>query len=646
VFALAAAVAAWAGPEQYFAVKVVDTATGRGVPLVELRAVNDAAWWTDSAGLVAFDEPGLMDTEVYLQVQSPGYEYPADGFGYRGVRLRPVRGGTATIQLKRLNVAERLYRVTGAGIYRDSVLLGRPAPTRQPLLNAQVLGQDTVIATPYRGKIYWFWGDTNRVAYPLGHFGAAGATSEWPGRGGLDPAVGVDLTYFVGADGFSRPVVPEPSNAMRWILGVTTVPDETGIERLVASVAHVKELGYAFAWYLMMFDDERGVFTPVRRWEVHDPHQSAHPFRARVGTAGYCYWFPELRVRADLRSLTDLANYEAFTCVVGDGRWRGPETMVDRDPAGRVRWAWKAGADHLRTDRLNLLVKQGKLRAEESWQRLTDFETGKPLARGLESVAWNEHRQRWIAFLADRPGEAWFAEADTPVGPWGYARRVVTHGAYNFYNLAHHSFFDQEGGRRVYFEGTYTDSFSAARARTPRYNYNQLMYRLDLADERLQLPVAVYRVRNPDGATRLTLREQVAAENAWERIEEVAFFALPPECRRAGTVPVFAVERGGAAELTLVSPGPEAQPLFVALPAEASAAAGTVASEWSSPALAGLRPFRPNRGGEVFYAAATEPPAGCEVAGPALCRVWRAPNPHAPLDWRAEPAPATPPAAP
>ena len=71
-----------------------------------------------------------------------------------------------------------------------------------------------------------------------------------------------------------------------------------------------------------------------------------------------------------------------------------------------------------------------------------------------------------------KAGEIWFAEADTPVGPWAYARRVVTHGEYNFYNPTQHPFFDQEGGRLIYFEGTYSDFFSGARAQTPRYDYS------------------------------------------------------------------------------------------------------------------------------------------------------------------------------
>ena len=34
----------------------------------------------------------------------------------------------------------------------------------------------------------------------------------------------------------------------------------------------------------------------------------------------------------------------------------------------------------------------------------------------------------------------------------------------------------------IFFEGTYSDFFAAGGPLTPRYNYNQFMYRLDLAD--------------------------------------------------------------------------------------------------------------------------------------------------------------------
>src|SRR4051794_29594237 len=151
----------------FFKITIIDGETLRGVPLVELTTVNSIRYVSDSQGLIAFQEPGLMDHEVFFHVRSHGYEYPKDMFDNRGVKLKVRAGGHAEIKLKRLNIAERLYRVTGQGIYRDSLLLGEREPLRQPVLNGLVTGQDTVIATPYREKIYWFWGDTDRPSYPL-----------------------------------------------------------------------------------------------------------------------------------------------------------------------------------------------------------------------------------------------------------------------------------------------------------------------------------------------------------------------------------------------------------------------------------------------------------------------------------------------
>src|SRR4051812_46749182 len=172
-----------------FAIEVVDAQTKRGVPLIELRTVNEIRLVTDSNGLVAFAEPGLMGRKVFFHVRGHGYEFTKDGFGIRGKALDVVAGGSARIEVRRVNIAERLYRVTGAGIYRDSVILGRPVPIREPVLNAQVLGSDSVQGAVFRGQIRWFWGDTNRPGYPLGLFDTPTATSKLPGEGGLDPEV-------------------------------------------------------------------------------------------------------------------------------------------------------------------------------------------------------------------------------------------------------------------------------------------------------------------------------------------------------------------------------------------------------------------------------------------------------------------------
>ena len=74
-------------PGPYFTITVVDASTGRGVPLVELRTTHGVRLYTDSAGVAAFHEPGLMNQKVFFHVKSHGYEYPKDAFGYRGVRL-------------------------------------------------------------------------------------------------------------------------------------------------------------------------------------------------------------------------------------------------------------------------------------------------------------------------------------------------------------------------------------------------------------------------------------------------------------------------------------------------------------------------------------------------------------------------------
>ena len=82
------------------------------------------------------------------------------------------------------------------------------------------------------------------------------------------------------------------------------------------------------------------------------------------------------------------------------------------------------------------------------------------------SVYWNAYRNRWVMITVESfgstsmLGEIWYAEADTPLGPWVYARKVVTHDKYSFYNPKQHPMFDKDGGRIIFFEGTYTTTFS------------------------------------------------------------------------------------------------------------------------------------------------------------------------------------------
>lgn len=513
---------------RYFVISAVDSETGRGVPLAELKTTSEVTYFTDSGGRVAFYEPGLMGQKVFFYVKSDGYEYPQDELGNRGTILQVVPGGEAVLKLKRVNIAERLYRVTGEGIYRDTLLAGRKAPLKNPAINAQVTGQDTVMVAPYRGKLYWFWGDTDFPSYPLGNFAATGATSELPGRGGLDPAVGVDLDYFTQADGFVKPMLDIPGEGMKWLFGLMTLADHSGHERLLARYYRMKGLDEVFETGLALFDDDVRVFRRL----VEFPKDTkigpdGRPFRVSVRGKDYYYFsspypLPCIRVKADWDEVQHIENYEAYTCYAP-----GKGSLPERDADGKLVCGWKQNSFPMTWEEQKKLIASGKLSTKEAMWQLRDIDTGEPIEASA-GVYWNAYRNRWIAILQKNVGAVYFAEGDTPVGPWVYAKKVMQHDNYTFYWPTQHPFFDQDGGRIIYFEGTYTDSFSSARTRTPRYNYNQLMYRLRLDDDRLRLPAPVYRLRGGE----YRMRDGVYD---WSKVESLDFFALPPKQRGTTT---------------------------------------------------------------------------------------------------------------
>ncbi len=472
----------------YFQIQVTDALTGRGVPLVELRTVNDIPYFTDSAGRVAFYEPGLMDQEVFFHVSSHGYEFPADGFGYRGRKLRVTEGGRATLKIRRVNIAERLYRVTGGGIYRDTRLLGLPAPLQQPVLNARVLGSDSVVSALYNDRIHWFWGDTNRPSYPLGNFHVPGATSRLPSQGGLPPEKGVDLEYLERPDGFARPTAQLPGQGPTWINGLVVLDDSAGRQRMFASYVKVEPPLKVYERGMAEFSDATQSFEKRRQFELDAPARpGGHPLRhSEGGGEAYVYFpdpFPLVRVRATVDSLLDPSQYEAYSCFEAGSRQ--DNLRLDRGPDGKLRFGWKTNTLPLTQSLERQLVEDGHLAEGDRLLDVRDVVSGKPVQIHGGSVNWNAFRQRWIliaveSFGSSALGEVWYAEAASLVGPWSRARKIVTHDKYSFYNPKQHPLFDQQGGRIIYFEGTYTNMFSGNPDRTPRYNYNQVMYRLDL----------------------------------------------------------------------------------------------------------------------------------------------------------------------
>ena len=497
---------------RYFKIVVADQQTGRGVPLVELETVNNIRYVTDSNGIVAFFEPGLMDKRVFFHVRSHGYEFPKDGFGIPGKALQVTPGGSARLSIKRINIAQRLYRVTGGGIYRDSVLVGHPVPITKPLINAQVLGQDSVLSAVYRGKIYWFWGDTNRPAYPLGNFHAPGATSDLPAEGGLDPEVGVNLSYFLDPQGFlgekdfARPTAAMPGEGPTWLDGLVTLPDETGRQQMFARYVKVKKPMQIYQQGLVRFNDQTKRFEKLEEFDLNAPlFPQGHPLKHTVDGVEYVYFanpYPLVRVRATAEEYQRLSSYEAFTCLKPGSRIDDPKVDRgnDRDAEdGSLRYSWKKDTPVVGSLEQAKLVQAGHLKREEALMQMRDRDTKKPVLAHRSSVYWNRYRNKWVMIVTQSMGtsmlgEVWFSEADAPQGPWVDAIKVVTHEKYSFYNPKQHPMLEKDNGRTIFFEGTYVTTFSGNSQKTPRYDYNQIMYKLDLSDPRLAMPAEPRRI--------------------------------------------------------------------------------------------------------------------------------------------------------
>ncbi|MFN0134884.1 MAG: hypothetical protein ACKVS9_02075 [Phycisphaerae bacterium] len=574
LLALAAATAAALGqesqPAHYFRIHVIDDQTSRGVPLVELRTTHNVQYLTDSAGMVAFREPGLMDQPVWFFVSSHGYEHPADGFGFRGVSLTPRAGESATIRLKRMNIAERLYRVTGGGIYRDSILLGDTPPIAQPLLNAKVFGQDSVLNAIYRGRLFWMWGDTGRPAYPLGTFFSPGATSLLPADGGLNPDIGIDLQYFTGTDGFARGLAPTKDEGAMWLDALCVLPDDAGTPRMLATFARVRGLEATLERGFMQFNDDAGEFQKLRSPDINTPcYPHGQPLRVTHDGVDYLYFarpFPLTRIKADRAAYLDPSQCETFTCVLPGAADAPPK--LDRGDAGRVRFAWRRGAKLFEIGELAKHISAGLLAADESIIQTRDIDTGKPILLHYGSCYWNAWRQRWIIIAVQSMGtsflgEVWYLEGDSPLGPWVYARKVVTHDKYSFYNPRHHVEFDRDDGRTIYFEGTYATTFSGACQPTPYYDYNQIMYRLSLTDDRMLMPIAYYDMAA--GATRRFIDVRGARELGL-LAADVRFFAYPRAA--VGTIGLFRLDDASAefdTGWTADAPSPDDNPLLYAL---------------------------------------------------------------------------------
>jgi hypothetical protein len=327
---------------------------------------------------------------------------------------------------------------------------------------------------------------------------------------------------------------------------------------------------------------------------------------------------PLARVQARAEDLMNLDSYECFTCLK-DGtvvHQKEPSgDCVDRDADGRVQYAWKCGTSRLVQRHQKPLVRFGRMQNNEGLIQLRDRDGNEEVLAHAGSVYWNEYRKRWIAVFTQHYGksmlgEVWYGEAASPLGPWAYAVRIATHGDYSFYNPKQHPMFDADGGRVIFFEGTYSHTFSGNPRQTPWYDYNQLMYRLDLSDGRLAIPVPVFRTATQS----VTLSPpQGADDNLLPSWSAAPWFALDRPTLNCVAV-IETAEGWQAARSQNMNEFTPA--LFHALRAD----------EENPPASTVLLYQYNNTDGARFYdVEGAAVPEGYERAAQSLCRVWRSP---------------------
>src|SRR5262249_49605223 len=193
----------------------------------------------------------------------------------------------------------------------------------------------------------------------------------------------------------------------------------------------------------------------------------------------------------DWNNVTHIANWEAYSPLKAGTRWDANNPQFDRDGSGNIIFGWKQNTDPLSYEMLQDIAQHGDIPRNQLPFRLQHYKTGAAVQVHRSSVYWNDFRKSWVmigteSFGTSFLGEVWFSEAPSPEGPWVNAIKVATHdngtsGDYSYYNPTQHPFFDQNGGRIIYFDGTYSNTFSGNSNPTPLYDYNEIVYRLDLA---------------------------------------------------------------------------------------------------------------------------------------------------------------------
>lgn len=429
-----------------FRIEIVDTSNGWPVPLVELETVHGVKFVSDNAGLIAFDALELMGTETWCSVRGFGYGIPKDGFGSEGIRFTPRPGGQLRVQVERRIIAKRLGRITGGGIFSESQKLGEETDWPE----SGIVGCDSVQNAVLDGRLFWLWGDTSLARYPLGIFDGTAASTPLRPLDRFEPPIRLRLDYYRDATGAPKPIATMDGTGPTWVTGVARIPDAAGVARLVGTFMKIKPPMDASKAGLCVWDADAERFSELKTvWE----HSEKEPRRQPLLEGHPVAW----QDAAEKTWLLFGNPFPAIRCPATFEAWSDPRTWESLEPPHVLRDA-----------------------------------QGNPVIPHSGSIAWNPWRQRWVAIVMEKFGkpsafgELWYAEAESPLGPWGPAVKVVSHDNYTFYNPRIHPEFTGADSPVLIFEATFTRQFADTPAPVARHDYNQVLYRLDLDDAALE----------------------------------------------------------------------------------------------------------------------------------------------------------------
>lgn len=495
----------------YHGIHFIDSVTGNGIPMIIIQSTYKTRYISDSNGYIAFFEPGLMNLSISFTIEdAAGYHAKVDAWtNLELIQIQTTSGEESIVKLNRTQISERWCRLTGYGIYRDSVLLGKESPSEYSLAQKLVTGLDSMMGTFYNGKYYWFFGDTNRVDRQLGNFFVTGAISNLEDLNFENKSIPLN---YISDDEFVKSLARiEPLNQPTWIHDVVVIPsdniihnnkgmrlnhDKSNSETMYATYYKPETSTLQVSRGILKWNNNLQIFELIT--SIQDnvnvwPIDGGHAYKMDE----WIYFsnpYPYVRTT----NYEDFTQYETFSPLIeGTKAYSNSKEFLlnkfERDQNGRLVWGWKKNTGYLSPSVAKQLYDLHIL-SDNDIQHWTmkDIQTGKIVWPHAGSITWNKFLNQFIMVYVQiwgEPsllGEIYFAMSPSLVGSWIQTIKIATHIKQDFYNpRILHEFMSQDQ-KIIYYLGTYVATFSG-NLPTPYYDYNNQVHRLDLSDKRIQL---------------------------------------------------------------------------------------------------------------------------------------------------------------